>query len=247
MRPAREHAPERPRLAHFLAGVAAGSVNAVVMNPGQAAKYALWGSPPGTRYRHVVAHMWREGGAAPFIRGVTATVTRDAVFGGTFALLRYGLPGVMGYRTEQQGGPRNRFWSDLVAAAAATALSSPFNYVRNIKYGSPAATPIASDAATLRDLLREAAAALRRGGALDALSLLQQRLRLGWGTLRTAVGMAAGAKAYTWLQGLLEARFAAVDAGSGDGAVRPRSVAVVAPAKQQQHRTSAVAAAAGPS
>jgi hypothetical protein len=39
-----------------------------------------------------------------------------------------------------------------------------------------------------------------RAGALAALSLVQQRLRLGWGTLRAGLGMAVGAKLYGVLQ-----------------------------------------------
>ncbi|KAG5179685.1 hypothetical protein JKP88DRAFT_200939 [Tribonema minus] len=214
---ARDAVPEHPRVAHFLAGSCAGAINAIFMNPATAAKYALWSSNPTMRYRQVVARMWRDGRLAPFLKGVSATLARDMVFGGAFALLRYKLPALLGYDAASPaasdaqrntssggggGGRRSAFVTDLIAASAATMLSSPFNYVRNIKYGLPASAPPARDAEILSHLATKIMR--RRSGLLPALSLVQQRLRLGWGTLRAGLGMAVGARLYAALQQLAE-------------------------------------------
>ena len=42
----------------------------------------------------------------------------------------------------------------------------------------------------------------RRCGFVPACSLIQQRFRLGWGTLRSGIGMAVGAKLYSTLQNI---------------------------------------------
>jgi hypothetical protein len=65
---------------------------------------------------------------------------------------------------------------------------------------------------------------------LAAVSLLQQRLRLGWGTLRVAAGMAVGAKLYRVLERAVETRYAA---------------AVVTTVSDLQRHTSGVAASSG--
>jgi hypothetical protein len=65
---------------------------------------------------------------------------------------------------------------------------------------------------------------------LAAVSLLQQRLRLGWGTLRVAAGMAVGAKLYRVLERAVETRYAA---------------AVVTTVSDLQRHTGGVAASSG--
>jgi hypothetical protein len=58
-------------------------------------------------------------------------------------------------------------------------------------------------------LFKQARSAAKKDGVLAGVSLLQQRLRLGWGTLRVAAGMAVGAKLYRVLERAVETRYAA--------------------------------------
>jgi hypothetical protein len=123
--------------------------------------------------------MARHGGARAFFRGAPATCVRDAVFGGVFSGARSLAHG---------GGEATRLHADTAAAAAATIASSPFNFVRNIQFNANQKEPAPSAAAVLRRLLVEAAA---KEGVAGKLGHVQERLRVGWGTLRVAAGMAA--------------------------------------------------------
>jgi hypothetical protein len=78
------------------------------------------------------------------------------------------------------------FSAALLAGGLATIASAPFNYVRNIKYGWHAAEVPDSGARILLDLMRD----IRSSS--HPLKHTQERLRLGWGTARVAVGMAVG-------------------------------------------------------
>lgn len=77
-------------LATFLAGISAGAVNGLIMNPVSAIKYNYWGQPEakGT-FITTASTMFRAGGIRPFFVGATATILRDLGFGGTFAFLRH--------------------------------------------------------------------------------------------------------------------------------------------------------------
>ena len=83
------------------------------------------------------------GGLQPFCRGVRATVYRDISFGGLFALIRHGigdreqLPTLQRTRTRTRRRTRTTNLStNFLAAGLATAVSSPFNYVRNVHYNT---------------------------------------------------------------------------------------------------------------
>ena len=88
------------------------------------------------------------------------------------------------------------FVSSLLAGALGTIVSSPFNYVRNIKYGWPASETPPGASRILSDLLVECRDKARAGGWMQGAAHLQDRLRIGWGTARVAVGMAVGYELY---------------------------------------------------
>ena len=88
------------------------------------------------------------------------------------------------------------FVSSLLAGALGTIASSPFNYVRNIKYGWPASETPPPAYRILSDLVVECGDKAREGGWRQGAMHLQDRLRIGWGTARVAVGMAVGYEIY---------------------------------------------------
>ena len=74
-------------LTNFLVGSAAGSVNAIILNPLSAIKYRMWGKEEKERgMMQEARHMWRRGGATPFFHGFIPTILRDVVFGGTYSI-----------------------------------------------------------------------------------------------------------------------------------------------------------------
>lgn len=178
--------------AELAAGMAAGACNGVLLNPLSAIKYNLWGTDERARsFITTASSMWRKGGLRPLMNGMGATISRDLVFGAVYAPLRHGL-----YRlhaaSAAEGSP-STFASNMVAAGLATVLSSPLNFVRNVQYATRPSAHQSSAFAILSSLWRDARA--QRDGA-NALTLVQERLRIGWGTMRVAVGMGLSAQLY---------------------------------------------------
>lgn len=298
---------EQSALMHFACGNFAGGFSGVVLNGLTAVKYASWAAsqhaptrpPPG--FLATARSMWSAGGLSPFTKGINATVARDTIFGGVFALTKFQLAmklkpyieepaeptNVVASRTtkvalhakiqakpdagkhaqaagtgsnqctqqpEQNkpaadaniathappaAAPRFQFSAgtvDFTAAliagfavssialaccrmrvicrllrqltslflspsAQATILSAPLNYVRNIKYGWSAHSVPPGSVRILIDLAKEA-----RAQGQEAPGFLQNRLRLGWGTARVAVGMAVGQYLYEFTKDALDKR-----------------------------------------
>jgi len=174
-------------VAPFLAGNLAGAINGIALNPASAVKYHTWGHEHSSFFR-TAQLMWRDGGIAPFLKGTCPTILRDLTFGGIYSLLRHGI--YLSLEEAEPGIERTRgeiFLVNVVAAGVATTASGPFNYVRNIKYSVPADMRPPTTSAILRDLWREVC---KKKDPWSKLSLIQDRLRIGWGTGRVAVGMA---------------------------------------------------------
>jgi len=139
-------------------------------------------------------------GFRPFTKGIVATVIRDTVFGGSFAIIKcYTKPTfspsepITTYHRVLDNG------SILLAGTTATIASAPWNYARNIKYATPPGEQAPSTWCCLRDLFRHA-----RTAEDGSLRFLQQRLRIGWGTARVACGMVVGFQIYEHTKKFLE-------------------------------------------
>jgi len=85
------------------------------------------------------------------------------------------------------------FVVDAIAAVLATIASGPMNYARNMIYSTPPGTAPKTSVQHLVILYKEV---LNEGSLWCQGRVLQQRLRIGWGTARVAVGMAAGSHLY---------------------------------------------------
>lgn len=201
----------------FSAGLMAGSLNGLIVNPLAAVKYHYWGTQTGTEnFMSTAMEMCRKGGMRIFLVGTTATVLRDLVFGGTYGLLRHELHALSKQRAqmkapriEETGGrgpsgsslqatssyflEKPSFLENIIAACMATVVSSPWNYVRNIHYGTPSGTKPKAAVAIWQELFRKAGS---QSGALEKVFFLQTQLRVGWGTARVGCGMAVSSKIY---------------------------------------------------
>ena len=110
---------------------------------------------------------------------------RDLVFGGTYGLIRHTLASVDS-RARGEDSCKNllnrpTFIQNLIAASLGTIISSPWNYVRNVHYGTPSGVKPDSTLAIWQELLDKAA---QEKSLLRRLKLLQVQLRVGWGTAR---------------------------------------------------------------
>lgn len=132
--------------------------------------------------------MLKKAGVRPFFNGLRPTIYRDVVFGGCYTWLRMQLALYL---------PKSQEWaSKFVAAGLATVLSGPFNYVRNIQYGTASRERAETTYEILRKLWEE-------NGECPTISKrvshMQNKLRIGWGTARVAIGMTFAHTVYDWL------------------------------------------------
>lgn len=152
--------------------------------------------------------MWTLGSIKPFLKGATATMTRDMVFGSTYEMLR-SLMKTTSKKSEDKAPGLNQSYIEFLynasAAAVATIGSSPFNYVRNMQYATPPNIKPPSACEVFTKVWNESKASQQ--SFLSRLSFFQQRFRIGWGTARVAVGMAVGQKLFDYTQAHLSNLF----------------------------------------
>ena len=190
-----------PRL-NFLAGTAAGAVNAVLLNPISAVKYKTWGREVNNGIFHEVIGMIRKSGFSirPFYNGVIPTVMRDVVFGGTYTWLRLQIKIWCSLSNQQQ------WMGNFVAAGLATILSGPFNYVRTIQFATRSHEIAPSTIHILKDLMKDTLS-VEHHTIFSRLQFLQNKLRIGWGTARVAIGMTFAHSVYNWLHDTIKPQF----------------------------------------
>ncbi|AWN75646.1 hypothetical protein LEAN103870_16565 [Legionella anisa] len=194
-------------VAQFYVGMAAGSIGGALTNSISAVKYHTWGQESAS-FRSSVRDMWTLGGLKPFLKGTTATMTRDMVFGSTYEMLR-SLMKTTSKKSENKTLGSNQSYVEFIynasAAAVATIASSPFNYVRNMQYATSPNLKSPSTCEVLTGVWNESKTPPQ--SFLSRLSFFQQRFRIGWGTARVAVGMAVGQKLFDYTQAHLSHLF----------------------------------------
>jgi hypothetical protein len=184
---------------NFLAGTAAGACNAILLNPLTTIKYKTWSRPVNKGMIREAIDMLRksQGSPRPFFNGLVPTLYRDIVFGGCYTWLRLQMQWWFTLETREQ-------WkANVLAAGLATIVSGPFNYARNIQYATSSGEKQPSVYRVLYDLEQ---AVMREQGIVQKLTLIQNRLRIGWGTARVALGMAFAHSIYDALQEQLRQR-----------------------------------------
>lgn len=148
-------------------------------------KQQVWGTDHSSLWG-TTRHLYKDGGLRVFFKGAGLTVVRDMAFGATYEFLRANL----------RDRTSSKFWADFTAAATATALSSPINYARRMKYITPAGETPPRAVPALIDLWRSAKPLQPR----ERAGFLCQRLSLGWGELRVGAGLAVGQFIFDYLQ-----------------------------------------------
>jgi len=179
---------------NFLAGIGAGLVNALVLNPLTAIKYKTWGRDVNRGMVMEAIGMLRKSGGSihPFVNGLGPTLCRDVVFGGTYTWLRLQIQWWCNFQT-----PSEQSIGNFIAAGMATIVSGPFNYARNVQYGTSSRERAPSTPQVLQELVKD----VQNEPTLGSKGrLIQNRLRIGWGTARVALGMAFAHAVYDSLQ-----------------------------------------------
>ena len=209
----------------LVAGMAAGTMSATVLNPIQAVRYHCWGKDDRTVFV-AAREMFAAGRLRPFTKGIVATVLRDSLFGGFFTFARKRLSALQLKRSNagearaaaatganpkakpsqaaapvapQPANERSEFAATVVAGMLAAGLSAPMNFVRNMQFSSPPSEPAPSIPRVFYNLGMRCRAVQRSKGTRAALHYATMRMNVGWGTMRVGLGMAVGALLYELL------------------------------------------------
>ena len=171
-----------------LAGNFAGVTSGVVLNSLCVVKYGNWGSEVSAL--QTAKLLFRRGGIRTFFNATGTTAMRDAIFGTVYAGIRYQIA------SSESPSKYQSMFASVVAGGTGTVISSPLNYARNMKYAAgTSGLPAPSISLIFSELLSDT---MKQKGRY--LSYLQGRLRVGWGTARVGIGMAAGFELYEFLK-----------------------------------------------
>jgi hypothetical protein len=171
---------------NFFAGTLAGCGNALLLNPISAVKYKTWGRDVNRGMLNEIVSMFRQGGLRPFLNGLQPTILRDVTFGGVYTYLRLEL--------QWAGVPPDYQWvSNMMAAGIAAVVSGPFNLARNEQYAVRSFQKAPTIAQVLVGFIKEVKEA---PSIFQKCHHIQSRLRIGYGTLRVAIGMSFGHHVY---------------------------------------------------
>jgi hypothetical protein len=187
-------APVSEPLGHLAVGLTAGISYGIIANPISAIKYFTWGDE--TRKFYISAlEMWNKGRFAPFTKGTLATVSRETSYSTSYELMRYLLhQKFVDKNKSTQNTSFNLFTAEFIcnvlAAAIGTVASSPFNYTRNLQYASTPETKAPKIKKVLTDLWKESTPHVGKG--LGRAGFFAETLKIGWGTLGSAVKMGLG-------------------------------------------------------
>lgn len=134
------------------------------------------------------------------MNGLGARVWRDIIFGATYSSCRRSWASSLGERIDMSEHAHHLvsgvFIANCAAAAVATVVSGPMNYVQNMQYATSSRNHQLSIVMTLSRLANETT---RHRGVFRKAAFLQARLRIGWGTFRVALGMGIGNYIYETL------------------------------------------------
>ncbi|WP_419419192.1 MC/SLC25 family protein [Legionella sp. D16C41] len=178
-------------VAQFAVGAVAGSISACLTNSISAVKFHTWGQENRSFFSSA-REMAKAGGFKPFVKGTGATMARDIAFGGTYEVMRkmlYDSFAKENSTTNSKDNSSLKFLCNMASAGAATVISGPLNFARNIQYATPPNQKPPTTFAVLRSLWREAKT---YETPLNKARFFQDRIKVGWGTARVAVGMTVG-------------------------------------------------------
>lgn len=183
----------------FLSGNFAGMVNGFTLNSINAIKYHTWNERKS--FIETLKYMYKKGGLTPFLRGKSATIIRDTIFGGTYSLIKNYLEHLFankelntkfGLNYKNKIESINQLLIPFIAASIGTAISSPLNYTRNHMYGTKPGDRIPTSNEILKELWRDAC----NQQEMNRIRYISMRFRLGAATTRVGCGMAFGQFVY---------------------------------------------------
>jgi hypothetical protein len=175
------------------AGIATGMTTAVLLNPVSCVKYHSWGTEHKLSY--VARDMFRRAGLHSFTRGLGSTAVRDSSFSTIYLTCKRYIDAAF----DDQG---RRFLGNLIVSCFATIITSPINYVRNMKYAAGYEQSNPSFMSIFSKLVQDQRASHK--GFINSTRYYFNRFAIGWGTVRVGLGVATGQHIYDKLLVLLD-------------------------------------------
>lgn len=188
----RQHLGASEPIAQFCIGISAGSMSGLLTNSISAIKYHTWGQD-NRAFFSSIREMRSLGGYKPFIKGTSATIGRDAIFGSTYEVSRHLLRTKFPILNEDTKSHPD-FLYNSIAAGLATITSGPLNYVRSVQYATPPNEKPPTTLEALKNVWHQSKK--HEQLSFGRIRFFQQQFRVGWGTGRVALGMAVGQKVF---------------------------------------------------
>lgn len=205
------HHPLRP----FAVGLFAGLTSGALLHPGNVVKFVMWGDDKAT-FWNTYSQLKRRGWQS-FSIGLRASLMRDMAFGFSFSGSRAVIIDRFQWvdqQIQQQQSPLALIpdrctWCEALAATVsgglAVILTSPFNYARNMQLAKALEK---EQPPTIREVLTGLhKQTMKQTTILHRIQYLQDRLKVGWGSLRVATGMGLGLILYRQLETLTNTLF----------------------------------------
>lgn len=171
----------------ILASMFASGLIGLSTSPVSAAKQQYWNSDQKIGIFKFAKQMYKIGGPYAFVRGTTVTVMRDMKFGLIF--------GYMSFTHNKE----KKFLIDAPFATIATIASSPYNYIRVMKYKTECNVHTSSFE-ILRDLVKIVQKECPHGVWRQIIYIFHNKLNVGWGSARVGLGMAFSRQLYEYFK-----------------------------------------------
>lgn len=132
------------------------------------------------KFYAVTRNLLAQKGISGLFTGAPETVIGNILFSATYEMAR---------NAENEKASGSKLAYNIAAGSLASIVASPVNYIRAIKYSTPADQTPREAVMILKDLWKDAKSS---SGMLPKLGFFQKRLLIGCDTVRVGLGMAAG-------------------------------------------------------
>lgn len=161
----------------ILASTLASGLIGLTISPISSVKQQYWNENKQHGIIKFVKSMYKIGGVNGFLRGSIITVWRDMIFGF-----------VLGYLSFTHN-TKKKFMLDAIFATCATAVASPFNYIRVMKYNSECNVKTSSYT-IFKNLIKIVNEECPSGFTKRIIYMFGTKFNVGWGSIRVGLGMA---------------------------------------------------------
>lgn len=170
-----------------LSSICASCIIGICTSPLSAVKLISWNSNKTTKFIPFSIEIYKSSGVSPFFKGTVVTMYREIAFGGIFGYLSH------------KHNKNKQFLNDVIFATIATICSSPFNYLRVMKYRENHNVFI-KNSQIIKNLLASVQQEKPTSNIFSkTMYIFYNKFNVGWGSFRVGIGMAISRQIYELL------------------------------------------------